>query len=83
MLSNLLLEPLPLIGVSKENEMQKRPKNFVSLLRGSLSEEMFDESLLLDHVKIEDYLMVALGIRLVLFLRSRLNFKMEMSWEER
>ncbi|UCC33294.1 MAG: DUF483 domain-containing protein [Candidatus Bathyarchaeota archaeon] len=41
----------------------KRPKNVASLLRESLSKEMLDEPLLLDHVKIEDYLMVALEIR--------------------
>jgi hypothetical protein len=41
----------------------KRPKKAVDLLRGSLSTEMLHEPLLLDHVKIEDYLMVTLEIR--------------------
>ena len=46
----------------------RRPKSVTSLLRGSLSEEMLDESLLLGHVKTEDYLMVALEIRPCSFL---------------
>jgi len=53
----------------------KKPKNVASLLKGTLSEEMFDESLLLDHVKIEDYLMVALGIRSCSFLTIPAEFE--------
>lgn len=52
----------------------KRPRNVVSLLRESLSEEMLDEPLLLDHVKIEDYLMVALEIRPCSFLTIPAEF---------
>ena len=47
----------------------------MSLLKGSLSEEMLDESLLLDHVKTEDYLMVALGIRSCSFLTIPAEFQ--------
>ena len=46
----------------------RKPKSITSLLGGSLSEEMLDESLLLDHVKTEDYLTVALEIRPCSFL---------------
>ncbi len=51
-----------------------RPKNVPNLLRESLSEEILDESLLLDYVKIEDYLMVALGIRPCSFLTIPAEF---------
>ena len=53
----------------------KRPKNVVSLLKGTLSEEMLDEALLLDHVKTEDYLMVALEIRPCSFLTIPAEFQ--------
>ena len=53
----------------------RRPKNVLSLLKGTLSEEMLDESLLLDHVKTEDYLMVALEIRSCSFLTIPAEFQ--------
>ncbi len=46
----------------------------MSSLKESLSEEMLDESLLLDHVKTEDYLMVALEIRSCSFLTIPAEF---------
>lgn len=46
----------------------------MNLLKGSLSAEMLDESLMLDHVKTEDYLMVALGIRSCSFLTIPAEF---------
>jgi hypothetical protein len=52
----------------------KKPKNVASL-KGTLSEEMLDESLLLDHVKTEDYLMVALEIRSCSFLTIPAEFQ--------
>jgi len=53
----------------------RKPKNVVSLLKGTLSEMMLDESLLLDHVKTEDYLMVALEIRPCSFLTIPAEFQ--------
>lgn len=53
----------------------RRPKSVLSLLKGTLSEEMLDESLLLDHVKTEDYLMVALEIRSCSFLTIPAEFQ--------
>lgn len=52
----------------------KRPKNVSSLLKKVLSAEILDESLLFDHVKTEDYLMVALEIRPCSFLTIPAEF---------
>lgn len=52
----------------------KRPKNVSNLLKKILSEEILDESLLLDYVKIEDYLMVALEVRPCSFLTIPAEF---------
>ncbi len=52
----------------------KRPKNVSSSLKKIPSEELLDESLLLDYVKLEDYLMVALEIRQCSFLTIPAEF---------
>jgi len=53
----------------------KRRRNIASSLRGTLSEEILDESLLLNHVKTEDYLMVALEVRPCSFLTIPAEFQ--------
>ena len=42
---------------------RRRSKNIASLLEQTLSKEMLNDPLLVGHVKTEDYLMVALGVR--------------------
>jgi len=51
-----------------------KPKSIVSLLKETLSEDLLNEPLLLDHVKTEDYLTVALGIRSCSFLTIPAEF---------
>ena len=53
----------------------KRRRDIASLLRGKLFEEILDESLLLNHVKTEDYLMVALEVRPCSFLTIPAEFQ--------
>lgn len=52
----------------------RKSKSVVSLLKGTLSEDLLDGSLLLDYVKTEDYLTVALGIRSCSFLTIPAEF---------
>jgi hypothetical protein len=57
------------------NRILRRPKNRLSILKNSLSKEMLDDTALLNYVKIEDYLMVALGIRSCSFITIPAEFR--------
>ncbi|UCH31889.1 MAG: DUF483 domain-containing protein [Candidatus Bathyarchaeota archaeon] len=53
----------------------RRPKNRASILTNSLYTELLDETALHDYIKIEDYLMVAGGIRPCSFITIPAEFK--------